>query len=200
MGKLSIQGILIFLVISQLNANEPFPVYRIKEVKFEGGVAAATSYYDNRWVPANAFTEQNKIDGTNIGWHSGKNTGGVSANLPQYIWYDFKTISIRPAEISFQPAQSGDAMQGTPTAYQFIGSNDDVCNMYATWTVLCEDMSDKVWRNTWEVRYCKVKPEVTEKFRCFGIRVLKNRRKDGWTSIRNIRMWELRTTDAKQEL
>ena len=80
--------------------------------------------------------------------------------------------------------------QGAPTAYQFVGSNDDTCNDDATWTVLCEDRSDQPWRNYWEVRYCTVKPEMREKFRCLGIRALKNRRDNGWTAIRNIRMWE----------
>ena len=74
--------------------------------------------------------------------------------------------------------------------YQFVGSNDATCNDDATWTVLCEDLSDRAWRNEWEVRYCKVKAEISEKFRCLGFRVLANRRTDGWTSLRNIRMWE----------
>ena len=93
-------------------------------------------------------------------------------------------------QVSFQPAQPGGAAQGAPSSYQFVGSNDAVCNDAAIWTVLCEDLSDRAWRNEYEVRYCKVKPEMTEKFRCLGIRALANRRNDGWTSIRNIRMWE----------
>jgi len=162
-------------------------VYRIKEVKFEGGVAAATSIRWDSWSPAKAFMKQMPIDN---GWHAGPSSS-PSNTLPQSIWYDFKTILVRPAELSFQPAQStANTMQGTPTAYQFIGSNDKVCDADATWTILCEDMSDRAWRNYWEVRYCKVKLENTEKFRCLGIRALKNRRTDGWTSLRNIRMWE----------
>ena len=81
-------------------------------------------------------------------------------------------------------------MQGAPSSYQFVGSNDATCNDDSVWTVLCEDLSDRAWRNHWEVRYCKVKPEMSEKFRCLGIRALANRRTDGWTSLRNIRMWE----------
>jgi len=182
--------IVAFALLGHVTANDvsPFPIYRIKEVKFEGGVAAATSDHGTSWLPARAFMKQMKIDN---GWHAGQ-ASGVSQTLPQSIWYDFKTISVRPAELSFMPAQSNaNAMQGAPSAYQFIGSNDKVCDGDATWTVLCEDISDTAWRNYWEVRYCKVKPENSEKFRCLGIRAMKNRRTDGWTSIRNIRMWEL---------
>ena len=92
--------------------------------------------------------------------------------------------------MSLQPAQTGGAMQGAPSSYQFVGSNDPVCNDVATWTVLCEDLKDRAWRNEWEVRYCKVKPEMNEKFRCLGLRILKNRHKGGWTSLRNVRIWE----------
>ena len=92
------------------------------------------------------------------------------------------------------------ATQGGPTSYQFVGSNDETCNDDATWTVLCEDLSDRVWRDTWQVSLCKVKPEMKEKFRCLGIRVLAGRRFDGWISIRNIRIWERIETGAKDEL
>ena len=106
--------------------------------------------------------------------------------------------------MSFQPAQkSAVGIQGPPTSYQFVGSNDAVCNDAATWTVLCEDTSDRAWRSVWEVRYCKVKPEMTEKFRCLGIRALANHRSDGYVSLRNIRMWrriEEQSEDAKKEL
>ena len=92
--------------------------------------------------------------------------------------------------MSFQPAQENGATQGAPSSYQFVGSNDAACNDNSTWTVLCEDLSDREWRNYWEVRYCRVKPEMTEEFRCLGIRGLVNRRTDGAMSLRNIRMWE----------
>ena len=79
-----------------------------------------------------------------------------------------------------------------------MGTNDAVCNDASVWTVLCEDLSDRAWRNEHEVRYCKVKPEMrAEKFRCLGIRALANRRNDGWMSFRNVRMWERIETRAK---
>jgi len=174
-------------------AQVPFPVYRIREITFSGGVASATSYHSDHWRPENAFKRQLPVDN---GWHIGP--GKTPAQSPPVmIWYDFKAEGIRPAELSFQPAQQSGATQGAPSSYQFVGSNDAVCNDDATWTVLCEDLSDRAWRNYWEVRYCKVKPEMTEKFRCLGIRVLANRRTDGWTSLRNVRMWE--RIEAKSE-
>ena len=102
-------------------------------------------------------------------------------------------------QVSFQPAQKSGAVQGAPSSYQFVGSNDAVCNDAATWTVVCEDLSDRAWRNEHEVRYCKVKPEMTEKFRCLGIRALANRRSDCWTSMWNIRMWERIEDSIKKE-
>ena len=106
-------------------------------------------------------------------------------------------------QVSLQPGQNGKWLQGAPSSYQFVGSNDETCNGASVWTVLCEDLSDRAWRNEFEVRYCKVKPEMAaEKFRCLGIRALVNHRSDGWMSIRNIRMWERieTTTGSKEEL
>lgn len=181
-------NVLFFLLMTSSmggeSANAPFPVYRIKEVKFAGGVPGASSQYSDSWVPEKAFEIQSA--GTS-GWQ----THGSARSLPVMIWYDFKSEGIRPSEVSFQPAGGGSYLQGTPTSYQFVGSNDAICNDDATWTILCEDLSDRQWRNDWEVRYCKVKPEVSEKNRCLGIRVLANRRGDGYTSLRNIRMWAI---------
>jgi len=176
----------------KLNAEIPFPVYRMKEIEFTGGVAGATSHSGGHLEKA--FARQQAI---NNGWHV-----GTTRNLPVMIWYDFKAPGIRAAEVSFQPAWKGQYLQGTPTSYQFVGSNDKVCNDAAIWTVLCEDLSDRTWRNEWEVRYCKVKPEIAEKFRCLGIRVLANQQSDGWTFMRNIRMWERieAKTEEKEEL
>jgi len=179
--------ILIAALIAAASA-DPAPVNRIKEVKFFGGSADATSFLDHNWMPEEGFQKQMAI---NNGWHIGPIKGPRAAqNLPVMIWYDFKTRSIKPAEVSIQPAQSGGATQGAPSSWQLVGSNDVHCDDDSAWTVLCEDLSDRKWRNYWEVRYCRVKPEMNEKFRCMGLRVLNNQRSDGWTSLRNIRLWE----------
>jgi len=187
------------ILIEVAQAQTPFPVYRIKEIQFSGGVVGASSYRHDHWHPGYAFKKQLPVDN---GWHIGPASGDVSHNPPVMLWYDFKAEGYRAAEVTFQPAQKGTATDGAPSSYQFVGSNDAVCNDDATWTVLCEDLSDRAWRNYWEVRRCKVKPEMTEKFRCLGIRVLANRRNDGWTSLRNVRMWERieGKVGAKEEL
>ena len=108
------------------------------------------------------------------------------------------SLIVLPFQVKLQPAQSDP--NGAPSSYHIIGSNDEVCNDDATWTVLCEDLSDKPWRDHWEVRYCRVKPEITRKFRCLGIKALKNHRKDGYTNLRNVRMWERIESELKDEL
>jgi len=186
--------VMLIGIQSSLSIN-PFPVYQIKEVKFTGGVPGASYYLNGDWRPEKAFMQQYPVDN---GWHVGP-VGEPSRNPPVSVWYDFKTMQIRPDHVSLQPAQSGAALQGAPSSYQFIGSNDQVCDDSAKWTILCEDLSDKAWRSHFEVRYCKVRPEITEKFRCLGIRALKNHRPDGYTSIRNIRIWE-RIEESNEEL
>jgi len=167
----------------------------LKEVEFSGGVAEATNYLDMKWVPSNAFKRQTRV-GT--GWHIGKPFHiNEPTSLPVLIWYDFVSRKVVPSELSFQPAESGGATQGAPSSYQFIGSNAINCDDDSEWTILCEDLSDRIWRSQFEVRYCKVNQTLISDaspeqrgFRCLGIRALKNRRGDGWTSIRNIRMWK----------
>jgi len=160
-------------------------VYRIKEVSFTDGTAGATSFWDENSSPNQGFFGHQP-------WHLGAKNGPPSP-LPVMIWYDFKSTGIRPAEVSFQPWQSnsnGQNIQRAPTSYQFVGSNDASCSESTTWTVLCEDLSNAPWEHFNDTKYCKVKPELKEKFRCLGLRVLKNRSGDGWVALRNIRIWE----------
>lgn len=165
--------------------------YSIKEVKFIGGESGGDGgALDSRWVPATAFKARAPIDS---GWHVGPNPTGPNqaTSLPVIIWYDFKTRHFIPAEVSLQPAQpDADALQGAPSMWQLVGSNDIQCNEDSNWTVVCEDLSDKKWRSIHEVRYCRVKPEMEQSFRCFGIRILNNLRTTGWASLRNVRLWE----------
>lgn len=163
----------------------PFPDWQIKEMSITGGSAGASSYYSDHWRPENGFKINQAPEN---GWHIG--AASRLDSLPHMIWYDFKQPFV-PAEISFQAAQANaNSVQGTPTMFQFVGSNDAVCNDSSSWSILCEDLSDKSYRNVHEARYCKVKPEISRKFRCLGLRILANKRSDGWTSLRNIRIWE----------
>jgi len=178
----------IFLVwvVKRGNA-EPFPAHSIKEVAFTGGVAGATSFHNKDWPPEKAFRPNQPIDS---GWHLGPDWTRPS-NMPVMIWYDLKSWpGVRPAEISFQPAQKNANIRRGPTSYQFVASNDNVCNDGATWTVLCEDLSNTAWSGYQDTKYCRVKHEMKGKYRCLGLRVLKNQDPNGWVTLRNIRVWE----------
>ena len=96
-------------------------------------------------------------------------------------------------QVSFQTGQNEHNLQRGPTSYQLVGSNDAACSESSTWAVLCEDLTNQPWKSYEDVKYCKVKPEVTGKYRCLGIRVLRTRKMDigdGWVTVRNIRIWE----------
>ena len=71
---------------------------RIKEVKFSGGVAGATSFRNDHWRPEKAFLPQQPVDN---GWHIGPRypDPGPAHNPPVMIWYDFKAAGILPAEV-----------------------------------------------------------------------------------------------------
>ena len=69
-------------------------MYRIKEIEFQGGVAGATSFYSNHWLPENGFKRQS-LEGN--GWHIG--SPPTSQSPPVMIWYDFKAEGFRPAEV-----------------------------------------------------------------------------------------------------
>ena len=60
---------------------------------------------------------------------------------PHLIWYDFVSRSVSPAKISFLPRRDGknNNIDKTPTAFQLIASNDEVCSGDSSWTVLCEE-------------------------------------------------------------
>ena len=74
-------------------------VDRVKEVQFSGGVAGASSFHPaNNWRPENAFTRQRAVDGG--GW-SGGPSDSRSYSLPLSVWYDFKSRSVRAAEVGF---------------------------------------------------------------------------------------------------
>jgi len=160
-------------------------VYRIKEVSFSAVLTRVTSDWNETPTPAFGFYKS-----IHPFWHSGPH-GDSPSPMPVMIWFDFKSVKIRPDEVSFQPGQSVPSqLQRGPTSYQFVGSNDATCDDSASWTVLCEDLSNSPWRSYHDTKYCKVKPELNEKFRCLGVRVLKNGASDGWVVLRNIRMWE----------
>ena len=75
--------------------------------------------------------------------------------------------------------------------WQFIGSNDEVCDENSAWTILCEDLSGKRFESGTQSKYCTVKEGMTTKYKCLGISVLASPY-PGWPTvvINGIRMWE----------
>jgi len=160
------------------------------EVEITGGTAGASSFYQNQaqFKPENAF-----IAGSFKPWDSGVDKKN-KARFPQKVWYDFgQGNSFVPARVSFRGRMDCKTCQRqTPSVWEFIGSNDDVCSRSGNWTVLCQDLSDVVPQNQMETKFCDVNydnPRVEQKeYRCLGINVIRAR--SDYTSLSNIRMWK----------
>merc|ERR1712168_1472709 len=154
-------------------------VMGLTEGKFEGGSANATKEDLPTWAAANAF-----ILGAYYGW---ANTGEI---LPSTVWYEFPVgQQFVPARVSFR---TYDASSGQyATMWQFVGSNDETCQRFGNWTVLCQDLSGSGYRGNAWTKYCNVDENITTEFRCLGIAVLNNGgRDDASTSLKDVRMWK----------
>ncbi len=127
------------------------------EVRFTNGTAGASSHNHDGVRTENGFVikDRNKL------WAS-----GPQERLPVFIWYDFKNRQIIPTRISFHPRRDTTVSQTwnsmdfakrlTPTKFQFVGSNDAVCNRNSTWTILCKDLSGNQIASQNETRQCRV--------------------------------------------
>ena len=110
------------------------------------------------------------------------------------LWYNFtRNNSFVPARVSFRgQVQCDSCMKYTPSVWEFVGSNDDVCTGSGNWTVLCQDSSDIVIKEPYETKYCDVVSndpnEDQQEFRCLGINVI--RAQNPWTGLSNVRMWK----------
>ena len=104
--------------------------------------------------------------------------------------YDFRTAFV-PGCVSFRPRIGDGCDPGKcgATKWQFIGTNDKVCDQRSAWKILCEDLSGKYFDTMMQNKYCIVDTET--KYKCLGISV--------WESsyayspivmISGIRMWE----------
>jgi len=163
---------------------DPFPVPAIQEVEIKGGSAHATAIHGSpTWAPGNAF-----ILGNPTGWHNGLTE--MKRILPVMVWYEFPANKIfTPGRISFRLGQDNTPDQG-PTIWQFVGSNDETCEKLGRWTVLCEDRTDIPFPNKYYTKYCDVSEKIMGKFRCLGISVLRTASKQGYATVRNVRMWK----------
>ena len=159
---------------------------------FEGGVAGASSVYnsDPSLAPTNAF-----LTGSHSIWHSGADADGggtVAVPFPHLIWYRFPA-PFRPGQVSFRPRLGAGCDPGFcgATKYQFVGTNDQVCDQYSRWTILCQDLSGEVFKRRSSSKYCLVKDDIREEFTCLGINVLESSfGRQSEVSMNGIRMWK----------
>ena len=156
----------------------------IAEVAFENGSAHATSVHSSPYAPSKAFIVGNA---GNDFWMSNGNV--LYGAYPKMIWYDFSIGNgFVPARITFQSCPNSDCPQYTPSIWEFVGSNDDVCSKSGDWTILCRDNSDVQPRNIYAIKRCDVEGRVEKKFRCLGINILSTH--SGYSLVSNIRMWQ----------
>jgi len=159
----------------------------LQEVKFEGGKADASSKWDPSRNPEIAF--QNNPDFWSGG--RGKHGGGNGVPFPYYIWYDFGNRTIVPARAGIRGFMNKENPQYGPTMWEFIGSNDEECGKYSRWTILCSDLSGKMFQRMFQLKYCDVDQQITSSFRCLGISVLDHGYKNSPEAVISfIRMWK----------
>jgi len=154
----------------------------LTEVKFEGGSANATNEHNQAFSAEKAFIlgAANADDA----WHNGKEI------LTSIVWYEFQ-IKIVPGRVSFRGREKSNQNALTaPVQWQFVGSNDETCNRFSCWTVLCEDLSGTAYPHKGWTKYCDVDEKITTEFRCLGIAVLNTRSADSGAALRDIRMWK----------
>eukprot|EP00092_Neocalanus_flemingeri_P001844 GFUD01001966.1.p1 GENE.GFUD01001966.1~~GFUD01001966.1.p1 ORF type:complete len:179 (+),score=17.36 GFUD01001966.1:126-662(+) len=174
-------------MLEMLVNNKDSAAMPLKEVTFTGGTVGATSIYtpSATYAPANAFHE-----GSVNGWYSGRNANGNGdLALP---WYNFPTAFV-PGLVSFRPGQNLCSQTGWcgPTKYQYIGTNDDVCNEFSAWRVLCEDLSGNGFEKRISSKYCLVQDHTREPFKCLGVTVLDSSYTGSYSTVamNGIRMW-----------
>ena len=165
----------------------------LKEVKFAGGTVGTSSYHSSSFKPEYAFQRT-----SNQYWHSGRDAnaaGEAVIPFPHLIWYEFKS-AILPGRVSFRPRHDGgcgnEGFWCGATKWQFIGTNDEICDENSAWTVLCEDLSGKPFERSRQSKYCDVESRVRGSFKCLGISVLDTSYAGGYScvSMGGIRMWQ----------
>jgi len=167
----------------------PFPVRTIKEVTISHGKAgASSSWRDAPWSdPNNAFRRD-----ITRSWGSGIYSNGVRTPMPHLIWYDFAAANaFIPAEVSFRTRQ--DKVENVslgPSKWQFVATNDLPCNENAAWTILCEDLSGEPFKKFSDIKFCVVPPQMSKKFRCLGLRILKDSGYGNEVCVQSLRFWE----------
>ena len=157
-------------------------VAALAEVRFEGGSAHATSSHPAPWTADKAFIRGH----TNV-WHNDIGDGRI---FPQTVWYQFPAGSrFVPGRVSFRGRQDC-CEDSAPAMWQFVGSNDETCNEFSRWSVLCQGLSKDSYPHKAWTQYCDVDDKIRSEFRCLGIAVLNIYREDGFAGVRDVRMWK----------
>jgi len=169
----------------------------ISEVEITGGKADATStmnyaYYKPKYAFIRGYTSNE------AGWVSNndKKNGGI---FPQMVWYDFgHGNAFVPARVSFRGRmQCTTCQKETPSVWEFVGSNDDVCSGSGNWTILCQDLSDVMPKNQYDTVFCDVNNHNNSlnvglvdqrEYRCLGINVIRSHL--SIATLSNVRMWK----------
>ena len=163
----------------------PF-IASISEIKFEGGVASASSFSDEEMAPSKAFEARGK------GWLSDDESYPEWRFHPKFLWYEFQDEKI-PHEISFQCAQTYHntcMIRRMPMHFSFIGSNEKVCSAASIWENLCSVRNNTPITSIDDVRGCEVQKNYLGKgFRCLGLKITEKLAPRA--AVARVRMWEL---------
>eukprot|EP00111_Clytia_hemisphaerica_P011934 TCONS_00035066-protein len=146
----------------------------------EGTPGASSPGWDSNWSVDRAFNQPDY----SFGYH----TKDPYGNAPQMIWYHFRE-AFRPAEITFRAAQDP---KDVPTKFQLVGSNDDHCNQYSPWTILCEDLRGLKVSTRYQIQRCVVNDFHTKSYKCVGLRILSGglTHNDPNVGLGNMRFWK----------
>ena len=141
----------------------------VKEIEIKDGIAGSSGYSSDG-KPVYAF---NNVTGY---WLSEE---GI--NFPKMIWYQFPKFFI-PAELTFV---------SEVRRFQFVGTNDDVCNEKSSWTMLSQDFDSEAKEFGFLVKVLQVPALYGKSYQCLGLRLFdKGRDMDGIVSVGNVRMWQ----------
>ena len=165
----------------------------LKELQFVGGSYGTSSKYSPAFKVEDAFRHNG--DAYLPTGKDANGNGALSVPFPHLIWYDFK-YAVLPGRVSFRPRHDkacGDrGFWCGATKWQFIGTNDEVCDQNSAWTILCEDLSGRPFERSRQSKYCEVERSVQGAFKCLGISVLDSSHDGSYScvSISGVRMWE----------
>ncbi|XP_066933661.1 uncharacterized protein [Clytia hemisphaerica] len=136
-------------------------LHRIQEVATKEGTAGASM------PPLNANYGVEKAFG-NADWAYGYRSNAKYGNLPAMVWYHFRT-EFEPAEVTFR---SMGVPGETANQYQLVGTNDEHCNQYSAWTILCENLTNIPVKTRYSSQRCEVGQFHNRRYKCVGIRIL----------------------------